>query len=53
MAVEQIPEPDDVAWAKAGPSAPPPRRLPGFTFLAWLAVIVAAAIIAALSRRGW
>jgi hypothetical protein len=38
--VEEVPEPEGGSWAKAGPPSAP-RRLPGFTFRAWLAVIAA------------
>ncbi|MCA1685896.1 MAG: hypothetical protein LC745_07885, partial [Planctomycetia bacterium] len=43
MDMEQIPAPDQDRANSGGP--PAPRRLPGFTFLAWLAVIAAAACV--------
>jgi hypothetical protein len=42
--VEEIPEPEGGSWTKAGPLSAP-RKLPGFTFRAWLAVIAAAACL--------
>jgi hypothetical protein len=42
--VEELSEPEGGSWAKAGPPSAP-RRLPGFTFRAWLAVIAGAACL--------
>jgi hypothetical protein len=42
--MEEVPEPDGGSWAKAGPPSAP-RKRPGFTFQAWLAVIAAAACL--------
>jgi hypothetical protein len=42
--VEEVPEPEGGSWAKSGPPSAP-RRLPGFTFRAWLAAIAAVACL--------